>query len=330
MKSVASRIPRQTASPSAVAPACSHDARQTLPRFTLPATGVLVLERHYSPTFKMSPLPHDFLEFAYVLGGRGEIVVDQKRLFFRPGDLLFIPPGVTEQLVVDAAHPPSFILLFVAPRLGHRLAPNTPRWSRPNLRRNSPICREFARTARYLLYEQTMRRPGFENVIEGNMLQLLALYYRRVILQQDEKHLAVVDSAACYPRVRAFVEELDRNFFGALSINSAATALQMSRRRFTLCFREITGTSFGDYLQSLRVAHARFLLRETSRTILAIGFECGFDSATTFYRTFKKLEGLSPTEWRTRHFAQGAWGGGSPGQTDPLSRRMPVTAALGA
>jgi AraC-like DNA-binding protein len=76
--------------------------------------------------------------------------------------------------------------------------------------------------------------------------------------------------------------------------------LGLSRRHFTQLFRDITGQTWLTMLQRHRLAHARRLLIETDRSIASIGYECGFEDLTTFYRVFKKSEGTSPLAWRNR------------------------------
>ncbi len=66
-------------------------------------------------------------------------------------------------------------------------------------------------------------------------------------------------------------------------------------------FRKMTGVTPGVYIQRLRMAHAAVLLHSTSRQILDIGMECGFESASHFYTTFRKEYGLSPRAWRERY-----------------------------
>ena len=58
--------------------------------------------------------------------------------------------------------------------------------------------------------------------------------------------------------------------------------------------------SFYDYINTLRVEEfkSQVLLPENSRyTLLSLAFECGFNSKTAFNRNFKKITGLSPSEY---------------------------------
>ena len=59
-------------------------------------------------------------------------------------------------------------------------------------------------------------------------------------------------------------------------------------------FREQFGVSINAYLLSLRITHAKQLLRFTDFTIEKIGIQCGMKDANYFSRMFKKVEGISP------------------------------------
>ncbi len=48
----------------------------------------------------------------------------------------------------------------------------------------------------------------------------------------------------------------------------------------------------------VRITQAKQLLRFTDMTVEAVGAECGMEDANYFSRLFKKLEGISPGEFR--------------------------------
>ena len=104
--------------------------------------------------------------------------------------------------------------------------------------------------------------------------------------------------------MRAYVQDLDQHFFEATNLDDAAARLEISRRRFTQLFRQVTGSSWLAHIRRLRIAHARRLLVQTTRTVLSIAFECGFEDLSTFYRAFKREVGMSPNQWRAGHSRQ--------------------------
>ncbi|MEP0263695.1 helix-turn-helix domain-containing protein [Dokdonia sp.] len=86
-----------------------------------------------------------------------------------------------------------------------------------------------------------------------------------------------------------------------LSLETLADELQLSKSYLSRIINHELGTSFSEYINSLRVEEAKTHLRnpEFSRyTVVAIGLEAGFNSKTTFNNAFKKFTGLTPSQFR--------------------------------
>jgi transcriptional regulator GlxA family with amidase domain len=67
---------------------------------------------------------------------------------------------------------------------------------------------------------------------------------------------------------------------------------------FTRAFKQATGTSFLSYVRSLRVDHAKRLLASSALTTEQIAQSCGFQSQHHLLRSFKKVVGQTPGEYR--------------------------------
>ena len=63
-------------------------------------------------------------------------------------------------------------------------------------------------------------------------------------------------------------------------------------------FSEKIGTSFTEYVNSLRLDRARYLLSNTSMSILDISESCGYGSLRSFNRNFVRCVGVSPRDFR--------------------------------
>jgi transcriptional regulator GlxA family with amidase domain len=74
----------------------------------------------------------------------------------------------------------------------------------------------------------------------------------------------------------------------------------MSERHFTRLFSEATGFTPAAYVEAVRVEAARRLLESTAQTVHAVARACGFASAETLHRSFKRLVRVTPGEYRER------------------------------
>lgn len=80
--------------------------------------------------------------------------------------------------------------------------------------------------------------------------------------------------------------------------DDAIRAVGLNRSTFTLNLKETTGMSFSAYIRHIRVEHACQLLEQTNYTVESIAYETGFNSVQNFYRVFKIVKGITPTEYR--------------------------------
>lgn len=79
-------------------------------------------------------------------------------------------------------------------------------------------------------------------------------------------------------------------------LSSMAAVAGMSRARFAVKFREVTGETPADYLVSWRVTTAQRLLR-SGRQLKHVADDVGYGSASALARAFARKLGCSPSEW---------------------------------
>ena len=86
-----------------------------------------------------------------------------------------------------------------------------------------------------------------------------------------------------------------------LAVSDVAKLLSERPRAVSVAINSCRGTNFKTYINEYRVAQAKQLLDEDKsnhRTIDAIASEAGFADRTSFYRAFKRSQGISPTDYR--------------------------------
>lgn len=86
-----------------------------------------------------------------------------------------------------------------------------------------------------------------------------------------------------------------------LSLNSLALLLSTSDKKVSYLLNQHKNISFYDFVNHYRVEEVKLKLEDyhyDKFTLLAIAFECGFNSKSSFNRIFKKITQLSPSEYK--------------------------------
>lgn len=98
--------------------------------------------------------------------------------------------------------------------------------------------------------------------------------------------------------VRIIKEYLDANYRKKIILDELAEKFFINKFYLTRIFKEQYGCSIVNYLQQKRITHAKQLLRFSDKSIEEICVECGIDDSNYFSRMFKKVEGVTPREFR--------------------------------
>ena len=98
--------------------------------------------------------------------------------------------------------------------------------------------------------------------------------------------------------MRKVLSSVADRFYEPHSLATVSQVADLSQRHFTSLCRKICGTSFNDYLSTLRINEAKRLLLETDMSILVVAFTVGFEELSTFYRVFKRISGTTPKQFR--------------------------------
>ena len=81
-------------------------------------------------------------------------------------------------------------------------------------------------------------------------------------------------------------------------MGTLAAAAGMSRSTFAVRFKELLAETPLEYLTNWRMYKATGLLQDDHRTLSEIAKSVGYDSDAAFSKTFKRVFGVAPREYR--------------------------------
>ncbi len=99
-------------------------------------------------------------------------------------------------------------------------------------------------------------------------------------------------------RIEALMEEQRLYLNSDLKMGDVASQLGVHQNEVSACINNSKGYSFSQFVNNYRVVYAQQQLREhPEKKMSQVGMESGFANDTTFYRVFKTITGLTPSEW---------------------------------
>lgn len=98
--------------------------------------------------------------------------------------------------------------------------------------------------------------------------------------------------------INAAVDYIENNYQNQLDLKIIAKILNLSESYLSRIFTQIMCCSLTSYLNLIRIKNSCYLIKTTDLSITEIAFNCGFGSFANFSRTFKKLVGMSPLEYK--------------------------------
>ena len=256
-----------------------------------------VLESRHGARFRMAWRDDPFHKLLLVWEGAGTVAVDGPPSVSNRIEapcLVRVPASTRHRLSDDARRPLSLFGVCLdrpplpeAGLLGRAFAAF-------GVFRGDALVAEASHLFRRILYEQRVRRSGWEDV----QLSLACLLLARLGRRTTGAGAEVAAGRSPEARIRDYLGELEETFWLSEPMDAVAARLGMSRRNFSKCFRKVAGESWLRHIRGLRVRHAAELLRTTDLPVKTVAFECGFGDPAGFHRCFREAFGTTPGGFR--------------------------------
>lgn len=237
---------------------------------------------------------HDDNLLIYCLDGEGDLWVKETHYRVKPGDILLIPKGITHAYKALRENPWTIYWVHFH---GHHAAEfirhlALPRAEQPNLVMPIGIHSRLVSDFEALLEARESTYNINAYICAANQLRQILTHI--ALLQPLARHRQSgegLDIERVHSLMQARIHE-------QLDLDTLAETVNLSKYHFVKKYKEITGTTPINHFIQLKIERACHLLDTTNNHVNEIAFAVGYEDAYYFSRIFKKLMGVSPSQYR--------------------------------
>ncbi|MFG2793787.1 helix-turn-helix domain-containing protein [Streptomyces sp. NPDC048419] len=223
----------------------------------------------------------------------------EKQAFPLPDDVYIIPPGLSRTLVVaPAGDGPATIatLTLSAGTLRRFIAEEDLRSRAPFLRDPYPVLRFDPLLAAMVKAVAAASEVGADDLYAQSAAQFIVAHLLAPHACGSGKAAGSLSSR----QLETILSYMRENLAQPVSVGDLASLVSFSRFHFVRCFKTATGLTPYRYLTELRIDLACKYLEHGDDTIVHVGRRCGFSGSEHFSRSFRRIKGCTPSQYRAR------------------------------
>ena len=244
---------------------------------------------------------HTEFEFVYVETGAVEFNVSDARFILSAGNGIFINTRILHRMYSeDSAYIPNFLCLpsFIAPRESLIYE----KYIQPLLGSASdyltfspeiPWQREILSQMQAIIHEGTSEAPNELQISILLQQLMLAIYSHAQSCNHEDKKKAS-DTA----RLQIMMQFIHNHYAKSITLDDIAASASIGKSTALNLFQKSIETSPVNYLIKYRLKICAERILNTEKKISAIAQEAGFNNVDYFCKTFKRIYGLTPSEYR--------------------------------
>lgn len=155
-------------------------------------------------------------------------------------------------------------------------------------------------------FNPTFARGHMESIRDNSRSERILAFIRFLVRLNEhaEKqtlsvaNLIQAEGNSRQARISAVVDHIVEHFAEDLSVRQAANLAMMTEVTFSRNFQNVTGHSFVDFRNRVRIGQACSMLFASDDQILEIAQRAGFKNLANFNRHFLKIKGVTPSVYR--------------------------------
>ena len=244
---------------------------------------------------------HPFFEFFFFINGSISIMAEEKRFQIQPWDMFIFPPGVMhrntpvgENINYERAY------FYVTENFVRSVS--EPECSLADILHYAVKNKQYHFHLGEEAGKEMMRkldgvigmadRPGATAQLINRCQMTILLASVCEILRDSNAD----PSSATEAKAAQVLRYINLHFADPISLDTLAGQFYLSKYHLLREFKDYTGTTIHQYLIQKRIVYAQLLLQQGAMPMQAAN-ACGFSDYPCFFRTFKRLTGLSPKQY---------------------------------
>ncbi len=246
---------------------------------------------------------HNHLEIYYLTAGERIYFIRDRTYHIRPGDMVVLSSNIVHRAYSVGGGSPNherIILEVYQPMLASmrelfgRSGPEEALRGVFGVLRLGQEEQSQVRSWIYgIMREMKERQYGYEAMVRCIMAQLLAFIIRRMSQEASAERVTAKNT-----RMLEIADYLAAHSNQKLSLDKIAERFYISKYHLCRTFKQATGFTLAEYINTSRVMRARELLLTTRSSITEIAEETAFESGTHFGKVFKQYMGTPPLAYR--------------------------------
>ena len=250
-------------------------------------------------SFLEKPHFHDCHQIILILKGQVQVCVNEASYTAGRGDIILFSRYENHSIVVLSEEYERYVL-HIDPAIVNRESPVYSLLSdRPigfcNIISVLPHLDDIVSIFKRLLRERNAGNKLANEMQQLTVKQLLILIYRCMPADFESRYDDIVIGVK---------RQFENHYNQPYTLEALSKQYNISPSTLSHRFCAATGISVMEYLLSCRMASAKRMLADTKMSIGEIVEQCGFSDNSNFSRTFKRLNGISPADFRKKYKAE--------------------------
>lgn len=250
---------------------------------------------------------HDEMEIIYVTEGQMTVTVQNDEYHPTAGDIIFIQPQFIHSIrqyedqradyynflfrdsLLSNNHRDICYEKYLSPLSSHRQS--IPKFF-SHANDPSPIIAAFLEQ---LIDIGQKKIDGNELLVKSALFGIMH-YVSRCSQPENAKEQYI---RSLYNKLKESVTLIQNHYNENITVEQAARLCNFSPSHFAKMFRQLTGTTFTQYLKNYRLEVAAERLSAGTSSISDTAFACGFNNLSYFTRSFSEKYGMTPYRFKT-------------------------------